>query len=458
MKVRFYTGFSKRTNSTKQISSEAYTELDITWKEPTSIEKPIAIITGNHFDYTYCYVSSWNRYYFVDDITTVAEDLTQITMSEDYMASWKSNIGSTVAHIVYSSTGYDIDIVDPRIAEHTTKQWQEASAVGGGFGGGCFVLNSLSKASSGNSGFQSSYVLNSTDMKTLSDAFLDLDTTTWITNAVYNPMDCIVSCKWYPLDYSTIVSACTNGGGQGYIGSMPIGGNVPVVTTPVYTNNVTLSLTTRYNDFRRISSSKYQLFVPYAGVFPIAQDEIVSSGGALNIAYYIDLITGSMLIAEIGNGQLYNMFEIGFGVDCPLASVQGGNIGNFVQDAIGTVAGIGASIASGNIAGVVGSAAAGVTSATSKAITQRYRSRGTQGSRAYTYQGNYFRLIEDAWDTEDPDSANYIARQGRPVFETHAISNHSGYVQCEAASVTIAGLSSERDTINSLLNSGIYYE
>jgi hypothetical protein len=200
------------------------------------------------------------------------------------------------------------------------------------------------------------------------------------------------------------------------------------------------------------------MFVPYAGVFPIAQDEIIKSNGALQASYYIDLITGSMLIAEIANGTLCNMFEVGFGVDCPLASVQGGNIGNFVESLVGAAAGIGASLAGGNIAGAVGSAAAGIAGATKEAITQRYRSRGTQGSRAYLYQGNYFRLIEDAWDTENPNSTDYIAKQGRPVFKTHAISNHSGYVQCEGASVEMAGLESEKERVNSYLNSGFYLE
>ena len=61
-------------------------------------------------------------------------------------------------------------------------------------------------------------------------------------------------------------------------------------------------------------------------------------------------------------------------------------------------------------------------------------------------------------DTEDPDDANYIARFGRPVALTHAINNHSGYVQCENASVDIAGDNYERDSINAYLNSGFYYE
>ena len=456
MKVHFYSNFTKRPNSSK-IPTGSAVEIELNLKEDTSIEKPSFVLSGQNFNYNYAYVPIWNRYYFVNNITSICDGLYQLDLTEDYLASWKSQIQATVAHIVYSTTGYDKDIIDPRISQYITKQWQANSQQGGGFGGGCFVLNTLSKDSGGNAGFQNSYLLNASDMQTLANFFLDLNAGSWIAQAVYNPMDCIVSCKWFPLDYDTIKNSCCSSGAA-YIGSLPIGQNLPIITTPIYTNSVTFNLTPRYNDFRRLSASNYQMFVPYAGVFPIAQDEIISSGGALQASYYIDLITGSMLIAEIANNTLYNMFEVGFGVDCPLASVQGGNIGNFVESLVGAATGIGASLAGGNIAGAVGSAAAGIAGATKEAITQRYRSRGTQGSRAYLYQGNYFRLIEDAWDTENPNSADYIAKQGRPVFQTHTISNHSGYVQCEGASVEMAGLESEKERVNSYLNSGFYLE
>lgn len=457
MKLRYWTDYSKRKNSTKQANLLTGTEIDINLLDESSIINPSFQTQTVPQNANYFYIPDFNRYYFLNNATKISKDLTEFNLEVDPLASFKSNIGSTAAHISYSSTGYDKDIIDPRIAQYITKQWQTASELGGGFGGGCFVLNVLSKGTSGNAGFQNSYVLNASDMQTLADAFLDFDLNTWITQAVYNPMDCIVSCKWYPLDYSTITSACCSSG-QAYIGSMPIGGSVPIISTPIYTNSVTLGITPRYNDFRRLSASKYQLFVPYAGEFPIAQDEIISSNGSLNISYYIDLIAGSMLIAEIGGGTLYNIFEVGFGVDCPLASVQGGNISNFVESALGAAAGIGASLAGGNIAGAVGSAAAGIAGMTSEAVTQRYRSRGTQGSRAYLYQGNYFRLIEDAWDTENPNSTEYIAKQGRPVFQTHAISNHSGYVQCEGASVDMPGCMVEKQRVNEYLNTGFYYE
>ena len=61
-------------------------------------------------------------------------------------------------------------------------------------------------------------------------------------------------------------------------------------------------------------------------------------------------------------------------------------------------------------------------------------------------------------DTEDPDNASYIARWGRPVGVTHAISNHSGYVQCDNAAVALAGDNTEREIINNYLNTGFFYE
>lgn len=458
MEVQFYNNFSKRPNSSKIPSTPYDVKLDLLLKEDTSIEEPSFVLNGNIFTYNYAYIPAWNRYYFVNNITSICEGMVQLDLTEDYLATWKSAIQATSAHVVYSSTGYDKDIVDPRIVQYTTKEWQNDAQTFSSFtSAGCFVLTVLSQ-DGGHTGFQNAYLLNITDMQTLANTFLGLDLNSWIVDSVYNPMDCIVSCKWYPLDYNVLASICCTTG-QMYIGSLPIGGSGNIVNNPVYSNNITFTLTPRYNDFRRLSASNYQLFIPYAGLFPIAQDEIIKTNGALEVRFSLDIMTGSMVITEWGgNSRIFNQFEIGYGIDCPVAAVQGGNIGNFLESLVGAAAGVGASLAGGSIAGAVGSAASGIAGMTSEAMTKRYRSRGTQGSRAYLYEGYAFRLIEDAWDTENPNSTNYIAKQGRPVFQTHAISNHSGYVQCEGASVEMAGLESEKERVNSYLNSGFYLE
>ena len=99
MEVHFYS-FSKRENSTKQPTGQ-YTNVNVTLKEPTSVTDPVLVLSGNHLtDYTYAHIPSFNRYYFVGEAVSIATDLTQLTLHEDYLATWKSNIQSTRAMIL----------------------------------------------------------------------------------------------------------------------------------------------------------------------------------------------------------------------------------------------------------------------------------------------------------------------------------------------------------------------
>ena len=84
--------------------------------------------------------------------------------------------------------------------------------------------------------------------------------------------------------------------------------------------------------------------------------------------------------------------------------------------------------------------------------------RGAYSGRAIFGAGTNCTLYSFSVDTEDCDAAAYIAKFGRPVGETHAISNHSGYVQCDNASVDMSGTAIEKDRVNSYLNSGFFYE
>ena len=457
MKVRYWTNYSKRKNSTKQPALDTGVEVDVNLLNDCSIIDPIIQTDGIPQTANYFYIPDFDRYYFLNGPTKISNSLTEFKLEVDPLASYKSNIGSTAAHITYSSTGYDKDIIDTRIAQHTTKQWATNSIDFTSFSAtGCFVLSVLSK-DGGATGFQSAYLLTVADLQALCNVIMSLDVNSWIIGAVYAPLDCMVSCKWFPLDYSVISSTCCTTGDR-YLGALSIGTG-PIVTNPVYFNSITFGLTPRYNDFRRLSASNYYMFMPFAGLFDISQNSIIKSNGALSVRFSLDLITGSMVITEAdANLNILNMTEVGYGVDCPLASVQGGNINNFVSNIATAAAGVGAGAASGNIAGMVGAAAAGIAGATQEAATKQYRTKGTQGSRAYYYEGLKFKLIEETWDTENPNSADYIAKQGRPVFQTHAISNHSGYVQCEGASVDMAGSAIEKQRVNDYLNTGFYYE
>ena len=71
--------------------------------------------------YTYVQVPDFNRYYFVSNVIILSNNRVEYVCECDALASFKSNIGSTVARIAFSTTGWDKDIIDPRMGVETTK-------------------------------------------------------------------------------------------------------------------------------------------------------------------------------------------------------------------------------------------------------------------------------------------------------------------------------------------------
>ena len=67
-------------------------------------------------NYSYAYIDKFKKYYFVSAPVVLTDGTIQYDLEEDPLASHKTEIGSTVAHIAYSSTGWDKDLTDNRIA------------------------------------------------------------------------------------------------------------------------------------------------------------------------------------------------------------------------------------------------------------------------------------------------------------------------------------------------------
>lgn len=467
----FY-NFSKRRNSTK-IPAGAGTDKSILFKEDTSIHNPSIILEGNNFTYDYVYIGAFNRYYFVDDIVILANNLTQYNLSEDVLASNKAAIGSTVAHIAYSSTGYDANLVDSRMAVKTSKQITSDSVIvktGGGSNlfdsTGCFILSVVNTEGSGN-GFACSYVVDYTTLQSLAAFLMALDFTdpqTQLIKSIWKPFDAIISCTWLPVALSV---AGTQGTGANIVLGdyvTNIGGTL-LGTVPRITNTQTISVTPRYSDFRSVQPyTSYSLFIPMYGVVDLnASDLQMASVGGLPITWSLDIASGDFVVQIYQGSSKIQTFNFNIGVNCPIAQTSTNMTGTIasIGGVAGGVLGTVISAASGNVAGAAAAGIATLASGTNAALSANVRSTSIKGGingRAMQALGGSFVLTEYALDTENCNDSNYIAKWGRPVGLTHAISNHSGYVQCENASIDISGENTEREEINSYLNGGFYYE
>lgn len=118
--------FSKRHNSTKQPGSSWGTTLaDVELKEDTSLEEPVFRIGFSNWNtaYNYIYVPSWNRYYFVIDVTVRIGRIWEVSCRLDAAATYKADIQAARPFVLYADTN-NTEIIDNRLPAKTTAAYQ----------------------------------------------------------------------------------------------------------------------------------------------------------------------------------------------------------------------------------------------------------------------------------------------------------------------------------------------
>lgn len=101
---------SKRINSTSQ--SFSGTSLSCKLKLPCSMQRPTFEVSGLTKGNLYNYCSFEGRYYWIDDITYITNDIQLVQCHLDPLATYKSAIQSTSALVAYSNSSYWNQYVD----------------------------------------------------------------------------------------------------------------------------------------------------------------------------------------------------------------------------------------------------------------------------------------------------------------------------------------------------------
>ena len=415
-------------------------------------------------DYCYAYIPKWNKYYFVATPNIITNNHIQYDLEEDYLATRKSEVGSTVAHVVYSSTGYDKYKTDPRLPVKTTTTSNHVAAASGFSSTGCYIISIISDKSNGVTGGIAHFLMDTQNMANLTANLYDVSISSIIAEAFYSPMELIANCIWLPVSYSDASGLCSaaetislnqspiNTAGRPVYGSQ--------VTTPIKTfTAVSLAIPSREQDFRDMQPyTSASLYLPGVGMTDLNINDF-SDDTNVNIYTRIDITNGDIIYWIYNDhGEVVKTISFNGAESVPLAHI-GAN-------SKGALTGI------GGAAAMLGAAALGVGSPASLLTAGSLMAAGNTAlsfnQRAVSMKGGYsgrssfadttYSLTVVKTDTEDPDNASYIARWGRPVGVTHAISNHSGYVQCDNAAVALAGDNTEREIINNYLNTGFFYE
>lgn len=457
--------FNKKVNSTKTPSnSDTSISLSCNIKTSSSIINPKVEVKTNPIEYNYAYIESFDRYYFINDITYNI-GVWVLDLNVDVLASFKNSINSSTQYVLRSYSQYDGKIVDdfyPTIADVTSDvKYLDGNVVMGTnvviqdyfsrkINTGAFVFGVIGGNTSGITYYVTSYTGLGQLIQAISSYFPSdmTDVSNGIAKQLADPMQYITSVFWYP-------AAPQESGGYTTIkfGEYSINIQATVINVNDYVkyfnSTVDVPKHPKYlsrGEYLNLSPfSQYILdFKPF-GYFNL-DTTMLNECSKLALRWYVDFTTGEASLGVYKNGdyslKLLNA-DCMYGIPIRLSEVSIDYMGTIGSIISGT-----SSIASGNIGGIFGSIGSAVQSMTPQPST-----KGTSGSflQQYIYPCIYG-TFNDIVDTDDVNN-------GRPLCSKKVLSSLSGYVQC--ANAYIEGLIStenEKEKILNYLNGGLYLE
>ena len=444
MEIKVWKGFKKRRNSTKQPSSTDAVTLQVRLKEPTSVENPTFIISGN--DFTINYIEAFGHYYFVENINSIRNGLCEYDCTMDLLASYKSDIGNLNTLIERSDTAFNKWITDPLIPVLPTSKVTLDMFSNFNFSTtGCYIVQVVSDET--NNGAVTTFACNQSNMAALV-AWLnsqDGSFVNWALLQFSSLMEWIVNCFWLPIGVDQIPgsNATIKWAGQstGCSGKLISGG---ILT---FSSSVTPTLP---SDFRR-NLARISVFLPHYGLVDIPISK-VRNGSSVTLTANVDLHNGECMYKLTDTAD--NKTEYIMTVTTSIASQV-----PIAQQNAGIAQGL-----AGNAAGAIGSALSfnipGAISSVENMITENLLNpgvnvKGSFGGRSMRMENDPYMFIQvsDTGDITEP-----VGTFGRPLRENRTISNLSGFVKCIDASISCDATGAEKDAINGLLNSGFFYE
>ena len=468
MKIKYWTSFSKRKNST--LTPTGGTEVNAVLKGPTSELNPVFELQGvTSAKYVYC--ATFGRYYYVTDVVHLTDDIIQISCAVDVMSSHKGSIGSTSAYIEYTSASSRKNVYDSRnvptgyiSSTHTALTYTTDNFDSQG----CYIVSVLGDGCNGINGVCSYYAMDSVWLAALADKIYSQNFIADVVNQFNAVQDSLVSCVWIPVKLNSISGTNTTvkiGRIDSECSGRLIGNRIINSTTGITTisyDGRSGGAGSEMTYFEMSPLATACVYLPFVGFVELNAD-LLGYTKNITVDYWADVITGD-IVYNVYFGAVRNAsFSGNMATKMPVSSaaydgmgVVGGvmtTVGGVVGTAIAAASSAGTAAVLGGVAGIVGGAATAA-----KSLEFHTHINGSNSSAVAVNLGKKPYVVVYQKRTTYQDIDQIKTTQGLPYFETALISSVSGYVKCNGASVSISGYESEREEINGYLNSGFYYE
>lgn len=217
--------FNKKPNSTA-VPAVAGTSYSCTMKTVSSLLSPVIDIadtkqTGAIPLYNYAYIADFDRYYFIDDVSW-SQGIWSLSMHVDVLGSFRNDILNSTQYVIRSAsrsnpyipdTAYQtyIDASGSYLKQELTNQVQRYNSASGAWVNISYFNRSVSSGAvcigivSGSANGVTHYIMPvSTFQELLQKAFAVVpsdmtDVSSGVANAIYNPMQYITYCRWFPV-------------------------------------------------------------------------------------------------------------------------------------------------------------------------------------------------------------------------------------------------------------------
>ena len=489
--VRLYS-FTKRENSTKRPSSGG-TDYSCTLLDDTSLMNPTfkLSISSNPIGKNYCYVPSFNRYYFVTDISSY-QNFWYISCTCDVLATYKTQIGSQSHYILRSASDYDGDIEDTVYPCNTNLSMYydgpDSTDPLHYYSGECFVLGIVGNTNQVDCQFGSVlyYIMSAACLSKFLDYLMNnvaSGTDPWggiltteysegVQKALLNPIQYIKSCTFMPFTAEEITTQSTSTVKFGYYSwSVPGGYTCKMLRESTICKTKDYSLITLRKHPQAATRGAYLNCQPYTRYTlhygpwgDIDLDPMMlKDSNKLRLETLYDLVGGVGRLIVTGNlstaGVIYNG-SVKIGVDVNLSQVYKDALAYekaTTQTLFGSIAaGAGVGIG-GNPIGDIASGLGFITSGIQDMTRLNYPTVsgvGSGGSYLSFHDSANLYLISKFNEIVDENNEEL----GRPLCQTKQISTLSGYILCDKADAMITGTQDEAIKVNGYLNSGFFYE
>lgn len=440
--------FSKRKNSTKRPIGQG-TEVPCLLKTATTFQSPIFILQrpmNDMLQFNYC---KWaDHYYFIDSTTSINAGQTEITCTEDVLATYKNEIGSYTCFIERSSNQNTFAndsmyiptndwVLSTRNVTHKEKIMTSTYSQQ-------YIIRIVSRTG------VASYYINGDQLNNLLDFMYTESNFTdviqdAITKLMFDPFKYIVDLKWVPFVESAFKSSNDEAIQLGFWDSGVIAKRIDEDTVVNFSysfafDNPLYAIT----DFRYYSSSfsNYFIKLPFIGVVAINPYKIDATVNAL---YQFDATSGLCNVFLQSKKVVFASYQLQLSVPVQIGYAST----NIAQLATSTVSLVGAGL-QGNIAQGISSGIEAGRSITAPEISML----GTVGNISNILNNQILEFNSYACTSIEPDKAS----EGFVDGNIRPISGLTGFVKCRNASIEISGFTGDQEAVNNYLNSGFYYE